>query len=1271
MDILFSPPNIGALPSSAMAEVELRTQSLRETSLQRMLQLEKKYKMERLQSAPTSPPSSPPPPADFQDHPPLQIRRADSLSQQQNRLMLKAARRSATLPPLSISIPDPVRAKKGDLAREEVQEEDRGEETETETIAEPLHKQVKFLAPDEEDEDMSDQSSICQSPSWEGYGQRKKEKKKEAERRKREKEQAEKEAKAAKKRLAARLSKSPPPPMVGRNKIIAGLTNAERSMSDPLLTGPHMSVESRLTHPPNEVERAVSTNDLRHIRPQQYTETETLSELTPSPRSFVGGVKLEREREAMTQSNLQPQYPPSVPYQSISDSGPEPRRQLQKSLPVGPAASGQSSASLLSGRQDSRSPRENTFPPSASRTPMLRHMPAPGHSRSNSLLQGATKILKGQDVKSSGDSEMSSTSDRSQNSPQIPQGTDRGRDRGGYVRHQRALSAGRGVDPVSDEPIVGNSSQHSSSTRSSSRNTQHTRRSSITQEAKSMAMKITGKKSTPASKDEKPGKEGNTIDYFNFMDRSLSTSVLSAMASGGSSALSSDGGLPTRPKTKDSSHHSRASQRVHSQRQELPLAQERPATSLGTASSKEPSITDSIPSTQSKKGRSLKDAARAAFHISKTPTPSANTSKPLAAMPPYLALRARKQSQAPAAAKKTPTAPPEATPASGTVPLPNTTKALPEYNPETRQSGSGQPSSSNSVKTSDVETQPGSRVSEGSSTSSAYEDGSPLPSPATTPDTSRPQSSKDMPLTVGEVAKGTIESLVVQDDERTLRQSIEGSRGSNTSTTPRLGSSEERESAEMNNEDRWSRTALPLEIDCDAQSFTTSVSNQDDQDNTDNSITPMPRLVLDTQDTMSGERETARNLAEIRKTLSMAMPQTRLARSFSDPALRAGDPDNITRGMFLPPIEQTISIPPRSRRRNQRGERSKEGSRERATKREAEDRLSSDAAETFLADVSRKKQSEPAEAAEKKEAKRERKQRQQQNPVTLRAHEEREIDSARDETDCQEAGPSRSSTTTPTPTNSLGRSSTSSSIASPNSKRTSSRPMSPTSPRFPSNAHFDDIFESPQALSLAPADQIYFSDASAPRSAPSPVPIPPPASHAAPKPPGPPRTASAPTPSSGASMASTSTSLVPLGPSASRPAGPVSILKQPTRSTSDPSQATPLAGGARPHVASSLPKHMQQQAGISVRPPATGGAENRMSPVGKMFVECCNCKFYHDLPSKLYECMAKPDAVVEDRLRGISGAITTMVKCPWCLHNMSTSCCAGYMAVVYLKEKLH
>lgn len=76
-------------------------------------------------------------------------------------------------------------------------------------------------------------------------------------------------------------------------------------------------------------------------------------------------------------------------------------------------------------------------------------------------------------------------------------------------------------------------------------------------------------------------------------------------------------------------------------------------------------------------------------------------------------------------------------------------------------------------------------------------------------------------------------------------------------------------------------------------------------------------------------------------------------------------------------------------------------------------------------------------------------------------------------------------------------------------------------------------------------------------------------------------------------------------------------------------------------------------------------------PLAKMLVECCHCRFYHDMPSRVYEAMVQPDDVVKDKRLGVSGQVTTCVKCPWCAHNMSTVCCAGYAAVVYLKEKLH
>ncbi|KAJ4296091.1 hypothetical protein N0V88_004793 [Collariella sp. IMI 366227] len=102
--------------------------------------------------------------------------------------------------------------------KERAQEREEEPDVRTPTSNEPLEKLVKSVTPERGvDEDaMSEHSSICQSPSWEGYGQRKKEKKLEAERRKREKEQADKEAKAAKKRNTSRLSKLPPPSSIAK-----------------------------------------------------------------------------------------------------------------------------------------------------------------------------------------------------------------------------------------------------------------------------------------------------------------------------------------------------------------------------------------------------------------------------------------------------------------------------------------------------------------------------------------------------------------------------------------------------------------------------------------------------------------------------------------------------------------------------------------------------------------------------------------------------------------------------------------------------------------------------------------------------------------------------------------------------------------------------------------------------------------------------------------------------------------------------------------------
>ncbi|KJZ73716.1 hypothetical protein HIM_06834 [Hirsutella minnesotensis 3608] len=86
----------------------------------------------------------------------------------------------------------------------------------------------------------------------------------------------------------------------------------------------------------------------------------------------------------------------------------------------------------------------------------------------------------------------------------------------------------------------------------------------------------------------------------------------------------------------------------------------------------------------------------------------------------------------------------------------------------------------------------------------------------------------------------------------------------------------------------------------------------------------------------------------------------------------------------------------------------------------------------------------------------------------------------------------------------------------------------------------------------------------------------------------------------------------------------------------------------------------------------SGPAPTDREPIAKVFVECCKCKFYHDMPSNLYEAMANPEAALSGRdTMGYASSISMTVKCPWCRHDMSTRCCAGLAAMVYVTERLH
>ncbi|KAI4289279.1 MAG: hypothetical protein L6R35_001446 [Caloplaca aegaea] len=92
-------------------------------------------------------------------------------------------------------------------------------------------------------------------------------------------------------------------------------------------------------------------------------------------------------------------------------------------------------------------------------------------------------------------------------------------------------------------------------------------------------------------------------------------------------------------------------------------------------------------------------------------------------------------------------------------------------------------------------------------------------------------------------------------------------------------------------------------------------------------------------------------------------------------------------------------------------------------------------------------------------------------------------------------------------------------------------------------------------------------------------------------------------------------------------------------------------------------------------------------PIAKLFVICCKCNYWHDLPSHLYEAMCSPKnltrdprgtsegpkeiRVVEGKKKVAEATLETMVKCPWCEHFMTIRCCAGWTTVLYLQERHH
>lgn len=118
---------------------------------------------------------------------------------------------------------------------------------------------------------------------------------------------------------------------------------------------------------------------------------------------------------------------------------------------------------------------------------------------------------------------------------------------------------------------------------------------------------------------------------------------------------------------------------------------------------------------------------------------------------------------------------------------------------------------------------------------------------------------------------------------------------------------------------------------------------------------------------------------------------------------------------------------------------------------------------------------------------------------------------------------------------------------------------------------------------------------------------------------------------------------------------------------------------------------------------------NTMSPrhdkyFAKIFVVCCHCNYWHDVPSGMYAQMVIPECLLFSGLpepsssrssrsssqarsakssgsksnfsetsssSGPSSSPKATVKCSWCQHEMAKSCCASWTTMVHLIEKHH
>ncbi|TPX09274.1 uncharacterized protein E0L32_009466 [Thyridium curvatum] len=1108
----------------------------RTASFQRMLDLEKKYKLARLQRTHTSPSTESQ--ESIQTRPPIQARRRDSLTHQQGQIMLDAVRKNTPFPSLSIKIPP------ADTGSKKESEQALSDYKTDEVANESRDKSVTFLAPDDDEISISEQSSICHSPSWEGWGQQKKKKKEQAEQRKRDKEQAEKDVRIAKKRLANRLSKAPPPPdsqpltetrpglpRSASTSMVRQSTDSKSTNSSISSMKPPASTQTFVPYWGFAVTSAGFVGGIRLHQPmtlplkalEPASTKAKIEEVSEVNKDGEGQETASARRDANVAAARKAQQPTTVT-DSLDEVDARPSMQKSHTMAMEPKYA--ITTSLESPRTltmpDSLS-NDTSYPPPSSRSRMLRHMP-PGNvalsqqdsrqARSGEMDE-TSRFAKAQNMKSSQSSRTYTAMDAAQAGGDVVMTmNDRGRRRGNsasYVQNARDRSTERAMAGLMDEammpiiPMFPDVSKESNNLHPSQGRKQGQGRS-IRPE--------TGSRAAPESPTGSVDgtHEMSSEDYFNFVNNTYDPPEL---------------GLSPPPASLFAS--------------------------IKAKMSRQSSSSSSAPSTIRSSTERIKTFMHPPSRLSSRNSPETQGS------PDHIETD-------------------EVSPISEDSPIPGGEDAL-----ETPR----QPPVSAVLKEEPRQSQTTARPSEGSSTSSYHDDSSVLSSPAGTPDTSRPQSARGVstslePAQLSDIKDGAVTHATDQLHPATQ---VPTERSSSNTLVPRRDDEEE-DMTEPPIEPRyittnrpatrdkplsplaspglrhlmdedWSRSRMPLDVDDVASSLSNVASSERLQSAPAMPHNPTPQYDM----TLDGDRTSSQSNS------TRSEPQSR-ADSRASNGKQAED-------------SKSHHKERKHRHKGEKKRSSREKDMERPSSSRSQPLLTEEPGATdvdFLPPL-------------------------KHEPITHSRPRSRDanlaLQPAQLERDAR--AKTRSPLTVPTGTESSGRSS-------------------------PSAAY---LAEARRTAPTAPSSQA--SSASS-RSLPKPA-------------------TSSPAVTATRPILRTSTSSPAPAVTASR--APLPLPQAPLLSTA--------AGGSGPGSGHSTPPF---------RVPAQE-PEQLARPMAKMLVECCSCRFLHDMPSRVYECMAQPNAVVTDRSLGVSGAITTMVKCPWCAHNMSTQCCAGYAAVVYLKERLH